>query len=305
MKKILLFILIMLLLWNGYKVLVTKPDSPKTTASIPQVEHTNSLIINSNDNSTYSVAINPPVEFDYLSKKQVFELRKSYTALYPTIIEPTYTPSNSVFGQITDNRPWWGLNGMMFKGPGQNSMDGLSEESRAINNPLLLFIVDPNFWFVNLNLTGAEIYPKPLSISFQPSQKTITAVYDISSYNTEMNNFLMTNAHVTFGDSNEYTLAGLNARDFGYNYAYAYSTQNISFADPSNNLSTNIQQLQDFLHTGGSCGYPGGCNNHSPTQKFLEFTQLKLPAQIGIKLWKNAPSDKNSVADIYFIIVLQ
>lgn len=268
--------------------------------------HANKLIINQNYTSIYKIAINEPIELDFLSKQKVFDIRKKHAAMSPAFIPANYMPSDTVFGQIQDNKPWWGLNGMMFKGAGQHSIDGLSEESRAINNPLLLFMVDPKFWFVDLKLKGSEIYPKPISITFQPSQKTIKVVYNFTDYDAEMNNYLKASAHTTFGNSNEYTLVGLNARDFGYNYAYAYSTQNVVFNDNSNNnLSTNIQQLQDFLHTGGSCGYAGGCNNRSPAEKFLDFTQLKLPAQIAIKLWKKMPQDKNAPADLYFIITLQ
>lgn len=264
--------------------------------------HANKLIINKKDDSTYNIQINKPVELDFLSKQKVFELRKKYAAMTPKFIKKNYKPNEIVFGQIQDKKPWWGLNGMMFGGSGRHSIDGLSEESRSINNPLLLFMVDPNFWFVDLKLSGAEIYPKPVSMTFQPSKKTIKVVYDITSYNKEMNNYLTKSAHKTFGDSNEYSLVGLNARDFGYNFAYAYSTKNISFDQPDNNLSLNIQQLKDFLHTGGSCGYPGGCNNLSPEQKYLDFTETKLPAQISIKLWKKVPRDKNAPADLYYII---
>jgi hypothetical protein len=81
--------------------------------------------------------------------------------------------------------------------------------------------------------------------------------------------------------------------------------QNILFNQSGNNLSTDVQQLQDFMHTGGSCGYSGGCNNHSPTQRNLEFTETALPAQLGIRLWKEMPQDKNAPADLYFAIILQ
>lgn len=290
---------------KGY-VHKTTPEKVQVQAFTVETNlHANKLIINKKDNLTYSIPINKPVELDFLSKQKVFELRKKYAAMSPKFIKKNYKPNEIVFGQIEDNKPWWGLNGMMFGGSGKRSIEGLSEESRSINNPLLLFMVDPNFWFVDLKLSGAEIYPKPVSITFQPSKKTIKAVYNLTSYDAEMNNYLTKNRHKPFGDSNEYTLVGLNARDFGYNFAYAYSTQNVEFEISSNNLSTNIQQLQDFLHTGGSCGYPGGCNNHSPSQPFLNFKNLSLPAQLGIKLWKQMPADKNAPADLYYIITLQ
>lgn len=305
MKKLLIIFFIVLGIYFYRLNTSSQGDSLNAGSEMIKVLHINDLIINQNDTSTYNISINEPTELDFLSKQQVFDIRKQYAAMYPAFIHANYTPSDAVFGRIEDNKPWWGLIGVMFAGPGQHSIDGLSEESRVINNPLLLFMVDPNFWFVDLKLGGASIYPKPVSLSFQPSKKTINVVYDITNYNTEANNYLVKNANETFGGSNNYTLEGVNARDFGYNYAYAYSIQNIRFADSGNDLSTKVQQLLDFLHTGGSCGYPDGCNNASPTQKFLDFTEIALPAQLKISLWKQMPRDEYAPADLYYIINFQ
>lgn len=265
--------------------------------------HVNELFINTKDNSTYNVPINEPIELDFLTKQHVFDIRKKYAAADQPIIPANYTPSDTVFGQIQDNKPWWGL---ITKNPGEHSIDGLSEESRYINNPLLLVGVGDSSFLHVPEVAKPGNYPKPTSLSFCPSKKTITVVYNLLNYCREQG---LLNNDDTFwedGEIGDLVLECINARDFGYNFAYAYSSQNISFKDPNNNLSTNVQQLQDFLHTGGSCGYAGGCNNASPYQGFLYLIAPKiLPASIGIKLWKQQPQDINSPPDLYYIVNFQ
>lgn len=98
----------------------------------------------------------------------------------------------------------------------------------------------------------------------------------------------------------------INARDFGYEYVYAYSNNNIFFDDVNNNFANKVYHLDDFLHTGGSCGYPGGCNNGSPRQDFLYFSlDNEVPASLGVKLWKQNPENINAPADLYYVIKIQ
>lgn len=302
MKNLLLTIFFIVLGIYFYKL-----NTPNNDTIPEKIEntHVNELFIDTKDNSSYRVPINEPIELDFLSKQQVFDVRKKYAAACQPVISKDYAPSETVFGQITDGKPWWGLVGQDYYDPGQHSIDGLSEETRSINNPLLLFMLDPKFQIASVYLDGPNLYPKPISLTYKPSQKTISVVYDISGYNTAADNYLKTAAHENFVNENQYLLQGVNARDFGYDFAYAYSANNILFDDSSNNLSTNVQQLQDFLHTGGSCGYEGGCNNGSPNQPYLHFKTTALPAQLGIRLWKKMPQDKNAPADIYFTITLQ
>lgn len=275
----------------------------ETTSNATVNTHVNDLIINQNDNSIYNIAINEPTELDFLTKQQVFDIRKKYAAMSPAVIPADYTPSDTVFGQIEDNKPWWGL---ITTKPGEHSIDGLSEESRFVNNPLLLVgVTDSSFRRV-LELEIPGNYPKPTSLSFYPSKKTIIVVYNLLDYCREQG---LLNNDGTFwvdGKIGDLVLECINARDFGYNYAYAYSAPNIAFNNKNDNLTTGVYQINDFLHTGGSCRYPGGCNNASPYQGFLYLDAPKmLPASIGIRLWKQKPQDMNSPADLYYIINFQ
>lgn len=291
-----------------YKFNTTNSMNSETNihANTNQNVHVNNLIINENDKLTYSIPINEPIELDFLSKQKVFDTRKKYTDRASLFISSDYEPSAEVFGQIEDGKPWWGFKGATYRGAGEYSIEGLSEESRFINNPLLLMGVNEGGGRIFKKEEEPDIYVKPISLFFQPNSKSIIAKYDILGYYRDKGLLLDDNTY-TEGPPNEgLTFECINARDFGYNYAYAYSFQNISFSQSGNNLSTDVQRLQDFIHTGNSCGYPGGCNNASPRQDFLNFTApIAFPAQIGIRLWKEKPQDKNTPADLYYIVNFQ
>jgi hypothetical protein len=99
-------------------------------------------------------------------------------------------------------------------------------------------------------------------------------------------------------------LSGLNARDFGYNYVYAYNTTNIKMFSYSDfDMTNSIVTFADYVHLGGSCKYKDGCNNISPMQDGLMFRVTELPATISLKLWKNYPSSTNEKPDLYYQIV--
>jgi hypothetical protein len=61
-----------------------------------------------------------------------------------------------------------------------------------------------------------------------------------------------------------------------------------------------------FLHQGGSCGYPGGCNNTSPPTPEIEGLQVTaLPAKVVIWLWKQQPISLGQEPDMRFVIQFQ
>ena len=120
--------------------------------------------------------------------------------------------------------------------------------------------------------------------------------------------------HLPFTTNNNpsfYTFNGVNARDLGYKYAYLdkkKSTYDVDFIS-SDNLSTGIQEFQNFIHLGSSCRHEGGCNNGSPRQHFLEFKSNETSYNyenryIQIKLWKNKPKSPEDPADITERIIL-
>lgn len=246
-----------------------------------------------------SIGVNPPVEFDGKSKGEIFSLRAGYVSAHKSLLKGGYRPSEAVFGQIVDGKPWWGLEGQFCKGDGQHSIDGASEESRFICNPFLLLAVD------TLRPWKREgrcdpVYLQPVSLQWQAAERRALAVYDMSDYYDRVSR---TGFPVASARSATLYLKNLNARDFGYEYLCldTASCSNIGRRD-SAGMFKDCVQLLGFIHCGGSCGYPGGCNNGSPLEPDLHFSIGRLPAVMRCKLWKSMPADTRSEPDFTFII---
>lgn len=64
--------------------------------------------------------------------------------------------------------------------------------------------------------------------------------------------------------------------------------------------------IRSFVHRGGSCGYPGGCNNGSPYQAELDHILVEeLPARMVLKLWRLLPEGVGTPAELEFVIRLE
>ena len=237
------------------------------------------------------IPITPMMEFDGKTKKEIYDLRINEVAKYPQFAPAQYMPSDEIFGQITDGKPWWGIMGLTFYGPGKKSIAGEAEESRFILNPYLLVgLTSSSAYTVRDIQYPRATYPIPNRLVWNDENLFAGVRYDMTRYFRDAKARRM-----------EYfenlTLVAYNARDFGYHFLQVSSTQ-------SNNVvaSPEIVPIEQFIHTGNSCGYADGCNNMSPFQQGLEISVNKLPALAYIKLWKNQPSDAEQAADIIFII---
>jgi hypothetical protein len=93
----------------------------------------------------------------------------------------------------------------------------------------------------------------------------------------------------------QFSLATYNARDFGYNFLAIDTLRSRGALTP--NAATIVVPNLHFIHRGGSCGYPGGCNNMSPHQPEINFYVRNLPVTVVVKLWKAAPSAPQQDAD--------
>ena len=234
------------------------------------------------------IPVNPLSSFSYKSKQEVFDERKKYvsTSLFAY---PGYEPSEKVFGQIEDGKPWISIS--FEEKNGMSDVEGLSEESRFINNPSVLVAADYNGVIQSGDEIGRYNYRNtmPSSIKYIQSENLIEVVYP------------------TMHLKGSYRLDGMNARDFGYKYARLDNnkSKNVYMQD-FNSIATDIVEFRDFIHTGGSCRVPGGCNNGSPHQPMLVF---KYPDQswevvLYIKLWREKPSSYDEPADINERIII-
>lgn len=249
----------------------------------------------------YVVQVNLPVELSGKTRDEVYEIRRHYvrTSIFDA---DNYQPSNQVYGQIVDGKPWYGQSICWedFDGEKRASITGPSEESRYINNPTVLVAIEFPFGFTEA--TDYEFCNSPVNrmiptyISYSKSKNEITVKYDSLPHKAK--------------DQYYYQFNGQNAVDLGYKYMYVdmlRSTFKPDFSDKENNPSTSIQEFKNFIHVGYSCNRDGGCNNGSPRQPNLEFNYGKRDGagEIYIKLWKNKPFTVMQKPDIAERIIIE
>lgn len=269
--------------------------SPKRSDFLPADINTLRLGDQSNLSGPVEITVNEPVELDGISREELFRLRGDLVMNYSDLIVGNYHPSQAPFGQIVSGKPWWGLMGISCRGPGEQGIEGPSEESRYLLNPFLLLGVDEQLAWPTKG-DCFTVYPHLLSLTFDAQNKTATAVYDIKRLFKEWKEVPR-----LFGPG--FHLVNYNARDFGYNYV-AIDRKRVMNVQPEGKARIFHEPiyLAGFIHLGGSCGYPGGCNNGSPTQTDLFFDIKELPAEATCKLWKNKPANINQPADFIFVI---
>ncbi len=272
-----------------------------TGKSLPETSGSagpNRLILGGELGSLEEIAINGPIELDYKTKKEVYEIRGDYVGRHKNLVDGEYAPSQAIFGQIEDRKPWWGLEGQFCRGPGDKSMEGLSEETRFIANPFLLLGIDEGAAYVVQGPCTA-IIPNPTRIRWNQNSASGEVTYDLTEFKRQKA------ASPAFGEAKmEFDFVSMNARDFGYNFMHASRDASDGVEQTSKGMmfSQTAVELRNFLHTGGSCGFKGGCNNGSPDQPELGFKVTKLPAKVTLRLWKDRPSTVEQAADYTWVI---
>jgi hypothetical protein len=254
------------------------------------------------ENISSAIFINRPVNLSGWTKKEVFAHRKN--AVKNSIFsDANYTPSAEVFGAIEDGKPWIAMN--LCRDPQTNALrtDGPSEEDRWIANPSILLALEYPFTRNGMDsrrCTSDVDNLFPQAASYDAEKKEITVEYDSLPFDAvkESNTF--------------YQFNGVNARDLGYKYvSMASTTVPLMFTNPGSNLFTQVVELENFIHLGGSCQVPGGCNNGSPRQPLLEFKQMHTletdgkSGEIILKLWKEHPSSMTDEADLTEKIIIR
>lgn len=245
--------------------------------------------------------VNPPQEYNYMTKKAIYSIRKKYVAS-SVFSRPNYEPNEDVFGQIEDGKPWWGLENYACH-KGDNSY-GVSAVSRFLNNPNLL--VAPMMIYGYTGTQGREHFCSADYTKYIPKEVYYSSINKMIFAKYNLHREVIDNPELFGGMNSPYFLSiiGMNARDFGYSYISISYLQNISMLE-QNNAKFNIYQLRDFIHVGGSCGIGGGCNNISPHQPELDFFIKDLPAVMEIKLWKTEPRNADAPADFTYQIIFE
>ena len=270
---------------QSYSPLITKYEEAYIPIYEEKSENKSSL-----EMGLINLVVNPVADYKSMTKQDIYELRKKYVA-ESLFKKNDYVPSEYVFGQIADKAPWYGLDysGCISRVIGTKKVvQGPSEESRFVNNPNMLVGVISGSQNIEPDSAGCfdeKYWVIPSSFTYNPKIKTITAKYSWK-YLGPM------------------ALVGINAKDLGYDYAFVSAVKNVNFKSVPN-ISTAVYQFRDFIHLGGTCRYKNGCNNASPYQSELAYSFSDFPASFTIKLWKNKPKDKNSLADINYVIIFE
>ena len=241
----------------------------------------------------------------------MYSLRKAAANRQPQLLAVPYEPSWVVFYQIEGNIPWWGMRGEFYDGPGQQSINGPSEESRFILNPYLLVAAEfyglsiwgeDNFWDTQ-RITAQDLdrpdFPftcQPQDLRWWPHASRAEVTYDVTGCLARLNRWTkrphtLANAVVS--------LTAYNARDLNLNYIQLVQSDSdhLQLSVP---FDTPIAE-PEFIHRGGSCKYPGGCNNASPdVPQFDNITLSALPARLTVHLWKDQPLSPRQPPDMTF-----
>jgi len=240
-----------------------------------------------------SIRVKPMIPLSGMDASAILRLRKdavSRTIAFGDVSK--YEPSEKVF-YIEDGLPWIGAHEGSCMGTDNNEKigEGESRESLPIINPELLYHFIIPSYNDDPSLCSPADYMVPRRLIYHKEKNTLVAYIDFQTLVEKRGHNLL-------------YAADANARDFGYNFAYADKYHNIQF-DSENNFSKQITQTMGFWHRGYACGLKDGCNNYSPRNDMIYFRTTALPAGINIKLWKKEPSSPKQKADMNYMIVFE
>jgi hypothetical protein len=252
--------------------------------------------------------LNRPQHFNYMLREDVLQLRVNMVMSCRALVNMPYAPTAAVFNEMLDGKPWWGMAGQYIWGEGKRSIEGPAEESRFVLNPFLLVAANP--WTAKIwnpeQITEDDVknidFPytwMPQELMYWPRRRMAQVTYDVTAFNGKLKQ--MDSKLEKTEDNLRFALVAYNARDFGYNFLYM-----------SPSLSSNIEnahkgkgsvEIKQYIHTGDSSKYPGGCNNMSPAMDEIDKLDIKtLPARATILLWKKRPPVLTDPPDFSFVL---
>ena len=127
-----------------------QPDSNTMVATSKTENIQQEEILNPN---VIKIPFKQPSALSFTTKKDIYEIRKKAVAnsIFAT---PDYQPSEAVFGQIVDYKPWVSMKMCQYDSTGKSDIEGPSEEGRFIENPALL--VAPEYGFYGYSCEEIE-----------------------------------------------------------------------------------------------------------------------------------------------------
>ena len=240
-----------------------------------------------------AIQLNAPSDYNFKNADRIFAQRIKTVQKYPSLFGGEYVPSPDVFGQMIDGKAWWGMKGINCRGAGAKSADGFAKDSQFINNPFLFVGVDTLPLSIPEYNCGNQ-YAKPTSLLLNVDTRTMTVKYSISSYTKPFQKYNVTHT---------FALNMINARDFGYDYAYVSESKNIRFLNEEN-LAVAPMAITDEIKVEGTCGQTGGCNGTAAAPDGQVFQIESYPASLTVKLWRSRPASVSSAPDLTYEMLL-
>jgi len=248
------------------------------------------------------VPLHPPSEYDGMRRSELLARRTERVREHPealaALASKGWHPSHQVFSQITDGRPWWGLIGIANYGrSATRSIEGDSEESRFVENPLLLF-APLEVWAHSAYSVSPEptpLWPRVTALAWDFDRRVGRATVDATSYFRDCAQREWPDCKVR-----QVRLTAYNAVDYGL-FFYAFDRATSHGLDAT--WDHALREVE-FIHTGGSCGHAGGCNNASPEVQAFLLTVRELPARLVVRLWREEPATAAQAPDAWFLLQL-
>lgn len=306
--------IILVLMLMGLAVFYSAGQKSGAMESKMQPNNSNSLFYASPaaPPDTVDVSIGNPVPLNYLTRKDIFKLRKDAIEKYPYLLSGSYTPCETVFGQMEDKKPWWGIVGAAYWGKGNRSIEGAAEESRYLINPYLLVglnsgtcdIIDRRkFDEKELEKPDFPFFWEPTKLTWWPTQARAEVTYDVSGFQSRIAKFPETPDRKDY--EKRFMVVLYNARDFNLNYWRSSPTKSKNVVNAKMKGAEPVL-IEQMIHCGNTCGYPGGCNNMSPGRDSTdEWSYTTLPAEFHVEMWKQKPADDSVAPDFTFVVHLQ
>lgn len=284
-------------------VLFTGCSQLSTTA------HGNELAIGkcAKTNAPVIIPMVEPVNLNWKPRDEVLGMRAKEVGKFRSLLLDSYEPGE-LFDQMEDRKPWWGLHGLHIYRQGNRAIEGPSKESVYLLNPFRLVAAEANnigIWKAgslsprDLNTPGFPFNWNSGPLKFDSRNSMAQVTYDVTGYHRALAKWIPK----LRGDTviQDFSLIAYNARDFGMNFMYLDSTRSLNVQPWASKDAFEIPQM---IHCGGSCGYPGGCNNMSPHKTETDNNRLKkLPARAYLKLWRDRPRDPiTAPADFAMVI---
>ncbi|MFA5161464.1 MAG: hypothetical protein WC421_04380 [Elusimicrobiales bacterium] len=262
------------------------------------------------------IPISEPVYLNFKTREEIFALRSAAVAAQPLLSDGRYSPSEAMFGQMQSGRPWWGEDGLFFYAEDPKwSIQGRSERSRVVVNPFLLVDCEEaegpfaplhglpagRLFAARTSDRDFSYFPHLSRLLWHPAQKKAEVTYLVSDFAK----FIGKYAKRTFSPG-EMALhfRVTNARDWGFEYVYFDMRNSSNLAHPG--WKNAAIRTRSYIHTGGTCGYSGGCNNISPLEPELSGVRIaKLPAAARLLFWRAAPLSPASPPDFVFDVKFQ